>query len=50
MEHLLIAGGVGLCIGFCLGVLSMRLLDLREPDECSMPTRSHARAGSAWWS
>jgi hypothetical protein len=50
MEHFLIAGRVGLLIGFCLGVLVMRLLDLRERDELATPTRSHARGGDAWWS
>jgi len=49
MECILIAGGVGLLIGFCLGVLLMRLLDLCDPDESAGRTRAHAHAGSAWW-
>jgi len=43
MEHFLIAGGVGLLIGFCLGVLVMRLLDLRERDELAAPYRERIR-------
>jgi hypothetical protein len=50
MEHFLITGGVGLLIGFCLGVLVMRLLDLRDPGDLPAASRSEARAGSAWWS
>lgn len=48
MDYLLIAS-VALVIGFCLGVLVLRLLDASDPDDSSGRTRAHAPAGSAWW-
>ena len=48
MEYVLIAGGVGLVIGFSLGVLAMTFLaapDRDKPPE-PRPVRTHAVSGS----
>jgi hypothetical protein len=49
MDFILMIAGLALFMGFCLGVLVMRLLDLCDPDESSGQTGAHAHAGSAWW-
>lgn len=45
MEYILVAGGVGAVIGFCLGVLAMVILSASRPDErpaqaCAYPHAS----------
>jgi hypothetical protein len=44
MEYILIAGGVGLFIGFHLGLLVMALAAASDPEDLpeSTPTRTHA--------
>ena len=52
MEYILVAGGVGLCIGFSLGVLAMVLVKVPEPDPtpdaatypCSIGSRTYSFA------
>ena len=52
MEHVLVAGGVGLFIGFSLGVLAMVLVKVPEPDPtpdaatypCSIGSRTYSFA------
>jgi hypothetical protein len=49
MEYVLMAGGIGLVVGFSLGVLVMALFAASEQDEVpeSRPVETHAM--SAWW-